>query len=225
MTKKKVMKADGMVQLVLPVQWRIDDWSGLWHERLVAEALSRSQTEFRRSGADAMSAEEIRMLLGSLVTVEDVVLSAAVESVRLFDEIAMDDHGIDLGLRFDEIHILDDGGSIEIRTLLSVSAARRMINGRFRQALRESGTPNIFEVPVPEPTASQYSDVLSSDYLPNAGEALASIPKRLMVDRIVDAALEEYEKAVALRDPTRRVAAYGPIHNPAWHAVPSPRRH
>lgn len=219
--KPQKQGCDRLARAVLPVSWRFDEWTMAMNRRLAVEANLRS-ARTPRSGADSMDATEVRRLLGFLIRIEDIVVSAALESTRMFDDVALDADGIGLGLLFEEVHITRDAGSIEIHVSVRARVARRMIFGRRRRLLRESGATGT--VDPSEPTASEYTAVLSPVFLPNAASVLASMPSHLMVDRVVDAALHDYEMAVALRDPERREDQLSALHNVAWHAAPSRRR-
>ena len=214
----------GPVRGRLTLDWNIAELSILVDKRLTSEACRRAATTIARRHDEATEVAQVRRLLDFLVPLNDVVISAAFESSRFFDMIALECDDRDLQLQFDEVHMSEIDGSIDVYVQLDAKLARRMIRGELRRASRESGSPIATDA-LAEPSESQYSEVLSSRYLPNAAAALASLPTSLMVDRVIDVALNEYEKTVALHDPTRRNARFGPLHNPGWHATPSNSHH
>jgi hypothetical protein len=146
------------VRSPLPVNWRLDDWTMLVDRRLTAEAMLRASRS-SKGGADGMDATQIRRILGLLVRTEDVVISAALECARVFDDAALDADGIDLGLMFEEVHIIRTGGSIELHASLRARVARRMIFGRRRNLLRKGGSSAAIDPS--EPLVSEYAAVFS----------------------------------------------------------------
>lgn len=60
--------------------------------------------------------------------------------------------------------------------------------------------------------------------LPNTAKLIGMMPIHHCVDQVVDLAMQDYEIAAALRDPTKRTKKFVPLHNASWHSVPSRRQ-